>query len=247
MNISKRMLDILLASIILLLTFPILIIALIAIYRQDGASPLYSPYRVGKNGVSFRMHKLRTMIVGADKNQVDTTGLNDSRITKLGHFLRRYKLDELPQLWNVLAGQMSFVGPRPQIDREVSLYSEAEKGLLTAPPGITDFSSIVFSDLGEIVATSPDPNIAYNQLVRPWKSRFGLFYIANSSVLLDIALIGLTAVAVVSKPHALAGVAWLLKKLNAPQELIEICKREKPLVPMPPLGSDEVVVTRDIK
>lgn len=245
MNISKRILDIFLASVILLFTFPIIIIALIVIYRQDGASPLYSPYRVGRNGIPFRMHKLRTMIIGADKNQVDTTGANDSRITKLGHFLRRYKLDELTQLWNVLAGQMSFVGPRPQIDREVALYTEAEKGLLAAPPGITDFSSIVFSDLGEIVATTPDPNIAYNQLVRPWKSRLGLFYIANSSVLLDIALIGLTAMAIVSKQHALVGVGWLLKKLNAPQELIEICKREKPLVPTPPLGSDEVVVTRN--
>ncbi|NBX02493.1 MAG: sugar transferase [Alphaproteobacteria bacterium] len=246
MNINKRILDIVLATFVLLLSFPIIIISLIAIYRQDGANPLYSPYRVGKNGVPFRMHKMRTMIVGADKNKMDTTGANDTRITRLGHALRKYKLDELPQLFNVLLGQMSFVGPRPQIDREVALYTEIEKGLLTVQPGITDFSSIIFSDLGDIVANAPDPNIAYNQLVRPWKSRLGLFYIEHSSVSLDIALIGLTAVAVASKKKAFAGIVYLLKKLNAPQDLLDVCQRDKPLVPTPPPGSDELVVTRNI-
>jgi lipopolysaccharide/colanic/teichoic acid biosynthesis glycosyltransferase len=243
---GKRLLDIIVSIAILLLTFPILIIALIAIYRQDKKWPLYSPLRVGKNGVPFHMHKLRTMVVGADKSQVDTTGLNDSRITRLGHLLRRYKLDELPQLWNILRGEMSLVGPRPQINREVALYTEMEKGLLAVRPGITDFSSIVFSDLGEIVANAPDPNIAYNQLVRPWKSRLGLFYIAHSSVPLDIALIILTAVAVFSKRRAFSGIVWLLTKLNADPALIEVCKRDKPLVPTAPPGSDEIVMSRGI-
>jgi lipopolysaccharide/colanic/teichoic acid biosynthesis glycosyltransferase len=242
---GKRLLDIVLSAAILFLTSPLLLIALIAIYRQDGAWPLYSPLRVGKNGVPFKMHKLRTMIVGADKNKVDTTGLNDSRITKLGHFLRRYKIDELPQLWNILRGEMSLVGPRPQIDREVALYTDVENGLLAARPGITDFSSIVFSDLAEIVANAPDPNIAYNQLVRPWKSRLGLFYIEHSSVMLDIALIFLTAVAIISKPRAFAGIVWLLTKLGAPAELIEVCKRDKPLTPTAPIGSEEIVVSRN--
>lgn len=246
MKLEKRILDIILASIILLFTFPILIAVPIAIYFQDKSWPFYSPPRVGRNNVPFRMHKFRTMIVGADKNKVDTTGLNDARITRLGHFLRRYKLDELPQLWNIFTGQMSLVGPRPQIDREVALYTEEEKGLLAARPGITDFSSIVFSDLAEIVADAPDPNIAYNQLVRPWKSRLGLFYIKNSSVLLDLALIGLTAVAVFSKPLAFSGIVCLLTKLGAPQELIEVCKRDKPLVPTAPIGSDEIVTSRKI-
>ncbi len=244
MKANKRIFDILLSIIILSLTLPILVVAAIAVYMQDGASPLYSPYRIGRNFIPFRMHKLRTMTVGADKSRVDTTGLNDPRITKAGHILRRYKLDELPQLWNVLLGQMSFVGPRPQIDREVALYTDIEKGLLAVAPGITDFSSIVFSDLGEIVANSPDPNIAYNQLVRPWKSKLGLFYIEHSSLLLDVALIGLTAVAIFSKKSAFAGIVWLLKKNNAPTDLIEVCKRNKPLVPTPPIGSDTIVTSR---
>lgn len=241
---GKRILDIVLSSAILFIFSPVIIVCLIAVYRQDRQWPLYSPLRVGKNGVPFRMHKLRTMVVGADKSKIDTTGLNDSRITGLGHFLRRYKLDELPQLWNILRGQMSLVGPRPQIDREVKLYTEMEKGLLAVRPGITDFSSIVFSDLGEIVANAPDPNIAYNQLVRPWKSRLGLFYITNSSVPLDIALITLTAIAIISKRRAFAGIVSLLTKLNADPELIEVCKRNKPLVPTAPLGSNEIVTSR---
>ncbi|MEZ5690638.1 MAG: sugar transferase [Rickettsiales bacterium] len=243
--LKKRILDVVLALTILSVTFPIIIIALIAIYLQDKAWPLYSPSRAGMNNIQFHMHKMRTMVIGADKNKVDTTGLNDSRITGLGHFFRRYKLDELPQLWNVIIGQMSFVGPRPQIDREVALYTEAEKGLLAAPPGITDFSSIVFSDLAEIVANEPDANIAYNQLVRPWKSRLGLFYIEKSSLLLDIQLIILTGVAVFSKQTALRHIEKILKRLDAPQELINVCRRDKPLIPTPPVGSDEIVISRN--
>lgn len=243
---GKRLLDIVLSASILLLTSPLLFTALIAIYLQDGAWPLYSPLRVGKNGVPFRMYKLRTMIAGADKSKVDTTGLHDPRITKLGHFLRRYKIDELPQLWNILRGEMSLVGPRPQIDREVAIYTSVERGLLATRPGITDFSSIVFSDLAEIVANAPDANIAYNQLVRPWKSRLGLFYIKHSSIILDIALILLTAVAIISKPHAFSGIVWLLAKLEAPEELIKVCRRDKPLTPTAPIGSEEIVVSRII-
>lgn len=246
MKIAKRLLDIIMAGILITLTSPILMIALLAIYLEDKSWPLYSPLRVGKNGTAFRMHKLRTMCIGADQNKVDTTGLHDKRITKVGHLLRRYKIDELPQFWNILIGDMSFVGPRPQIEREVLLYTDLEKGLLAVAPGITDLSSIVFSDLAEIVENASDPNIAYNQLVRPWKSRLGLFYVEHATLWLDLALIGLTSVAIISKPYALAGVVWILQKLNAPAELIEICKRKVPLVPTPPPGSETIVVTRNV-
>lgn len=242
---SKRLFDLALSFALLAVISPVLLLSLLAVYLQDFSWPLYSPPRIGKNGAVFKMHKLRTMIVGADRNRVDTTALGDARITALGHFLRRYKLDELPQLWNILCGEMSLVGPRPQIEREVRLYTEAEKRLLSARPGITDFASIVFSDLGEIMAAHPDPNIAYNQLVRPWKSRLGLFYIDHVSVTLDLALIGLTAVAIVSRPCALSGVVWLLRRYHAPEELIAVCRREQPLVPTPPPGSDRIVTSRE--
>lgn len=241
----KRLLDIFLAGLIIFLTFPIILITLLLVYLYDKSWPVYSPTRIGKNKIPFKMHKARTMVVGADKSKVDTTGLHDKRITPIGGILRRYKLDELPQIWNVLVGEMSFVGPRPQIDREVCLYTAEEEKLLNVRPGITDFSSIVFSDLAEIVANSNDPNIAYNQLIRPWKSRLGLFYIEKSSIFLDVALILLTVVSIVSRSMSLKGISILLKFLKAPQELIQVCKRETALTPTPPPGSTEIVVSRN--
>ncbi len=241
----KRVCDSVFALALLAITSPLLAVALLAIYRQDGKWPLYSPPRIGKGGVPFRMHKLRTMVADADRSHVDTTAKGDPRITPLGHRLRRYKIDELPQLWNIVRGEMSFVGPRPQIEREVALYTEVERGLLCARPGITDFSSIVFADLADIVASHADANIAYNQLVRPWKSRLGLFYIERASLWVDAALVALTVVAAISPAHARGGVARLLEMLHAPRELVEVSRRNAPLLPTPPPGSDAVVQSRD--
>ena len=120
------------------------------------------------------MVKLRSMIINADKNKVDSTASDDMRITRVGMMIRAYKLDELTQLINVLKGDMSLVGPRPNVQRDVDLYSETEKRLLSVKPGITDFSSIIFSDEGDILSGLDDPDIAYNQLIRPWKSRLGI-------------------------------------------------------------------------
>jgi lipopolysaccharide/colanic/teichoic acid biosynthesis glycosyltransferase len=108
------------------------------------------------------------------------------RITPVGQFIRGYKLDELTQLWNVLKGEMSLVGPRPNVKRETDLYTKVEKDLLTVKPGITDFASIVFSDEGEILSGQSDPDVSYNQLIRPGKSRLGLFYIKVRSIKTDI-------------------------------------------------------------
>lgn len=240
----KRLFDILIVLLLAPLALPLVILFAIAVYAQDFQWPFYSPPRIGKNGKIFTMHKLRTMVAGADKSKVDTTSLHDVRITKLGHFLRKCKFDELPQLWNILLGEMSFVGPRPQIDREVALYTEVEKELLSIAPGITDFASIAFSDLAEIVAPYPDANIAYNQLVRPPKSRLGLFYCAHKAVWVDLLLMVLTALSIMSRPLALKGVVWLLIQLQAPEDLVEVAKRQKPLQPAPPPGSDQIVTSR---
>lgn len=241
----KRLFDFTLALAALIVFSPVILACLLLIAR-DGHWPLYSPWRAGKGNVPFRMYKMRSMVVGADKNKMDTTAANDSRITKIGAFVRRYKLDELTQLWNIVRGDMSFVGPRPQIDREVALYTPVEMHLLDVRPGITDFASIVFSDLGDIMAAHADPNIAYNQLVRPWKSRLGLFYIAKQSFFVDIALIVLTAVAIVSRDRALKGVVALLQKLGADDDLVRVASRREPLVPTPPPGADAVVTTRQV-
>jgi len=182
--------------------------------------------------------------VNADKNKVDSTSANDQRITKVGHFIRRYKLDELTQLWNVFIGDMSLVGPRPNVKRETDLYTIEEQRLLSVKPGVTDMSSIVFSDEGDILKDSLNPNLDYNQLIRPWKSRLSLFCIDHSSFILDIRLILLTAVAILKREKALLGIQSILKVLGADEDLYRVAGRSDQLVPTPPPGAEEIVTYR---
>lgn len=190
------------------------------------------------------MVKLRSMVVGADKSGVDSTAEGDNRITGIGRFVRKYKLDEFTQLWNVLLGEMSFVGPRPQVKRAVTVYTDVERNLLDVRPGITDFSSIVFSDEGAILASSDNPDLKYNQVIRPWKSWLGLFYIKHCNFFLDLYIIILTIIAILSRPKALTGVHYLLQKMGADPQLTRIARREVPLEPFPPPGMDKIVETR---
>ena len=171
----KRIFDIVVALTGLLISSVIIVPVAVAVWLQDFKSPFYLGPRVARGGGMFKMVKLRSMVVKADKTGVDSTGASDPRITPIGRFIRAYKLDEITQLWNVLWGQMSLVGPRPQVKRDADLYTAEEARLLSVRPGITDFSSIVFADEGEILKDKSDPDLAYNQLIRPWKSRLGLF------------------------------------------------------------------------
>ena len=171
----KRIFDLVFSSIGLFIFSPIILFACLGIYYQDKHSPFYIAKRTGKNGKSFNMIKLRSMIINAEKNKVDSTSANDPRITKIGKVIRKLKLDEISQLFNVLVGEMSLVGPRPNVKRETDLYTKVEKNLLKVQPGITDFASIIFSDESDILKNVDDPDISYNQLIRPWKSRLGLF------------------------------------------------------------------------
>jgi len=241
----KRLFDSLFAFIGLIISSPILIPVIFLVWIQDWHSPFYVAPRVGKNEKPFKMLKLRSMIVNADKSGVDSTSSNDKRITGVGKFIRKYKLDELSQLWNVLIGDMSLVGPRPNVKRETDLYTSEEKFLLKVKPGITDFSSIVFSDEGDILKDHSDPDIAYNQLIRPGKSMLGIFYIIHRNFLIDIKLIYLTIVAIISKEKALSSVVNILKKLGANNILIEIASRKIKLIPMPPPGAKNIVTNRE--
>jgi lipopolysaccharide/colanic/teichoic acid biosynthesis glycosyltransferase len=243
-ELVKRALDVAVAAIALVVLSPILLLMATVIWAQDYRSPFYIAARAARGGGTFRMVKFRSMTVGADRSGVDSTSANDSRITSVGRFLRRYKLDELPQLWNVLCGQMSFVGPRPQVIREVELYTPVERQLLDARPGITDLASIVFADEGDILGPYADPDIAYNQLVRPWKSRLGLLYVRHASATLDVRIVWLTLVALVSRGRALAGVAALLEHLDADAATLEVSRRRAPLQPAVPPGASTVVVRR---
>lgn len=236
----KRFVDIVLSLLGLIVLSPLIIPTLVAIWLQDYQSPFYIAPRVGKNGRDFKMVKLRSMVVNADRSGVDSTKSDDPRITAVGRFVRSYKLDELGQLVNVLKGDMSLVGPRPQVQRDVDLYTDEERLLLSVRPGITDFSSIVFSDEGEILRGSEDPDLRYNQIIRPWKSRLGLFYISHQTNLVDLKLIALTVLAVASRSAALRNVAQLLSNLGADPKLVQVARRESELQPFPPPGAVEI-------
>lgn len=240
----KRVFDFLLSFLGLVVFSPLLVTCLLLVWCQDGHSPLYISYRVGKNGRVFKMVKIRSMLSNADMTGVDSTGSDDVRITKIGHLIRRLKIDEVAQLWNVLIGEMSLVGPRPNVERETRLYTDIEKNLLTVKPGITDFASIVFSDEGTILSNHLNPDVAYNQLIRPGKSALGLFYVRNSNMLVDLALIMLTFISLVSRSRALALLNLLLRSLGANPELLEIALRKKDLIPTPPPGSNKIVTSR---
>jgi len=242
----KRIFDIFL-SVILLSIFGIpLIFISILIWLQDYKSPLYLAPRVSMRGGIFTMIKLRTMVVNADASKVDSTTADDMRITKVGKLVRKFKLDELAQLINVLNGSMSFVGPRPQVQRDVNLYTKEEEKILTGKPGITDFSSIVFSDEGDILQGFEDPDLAYNQIIRPWKSRLAIFYLDNQSMLLDMKLIMLTVYSFVNKRKTLKIISNILKSLKADVRLVNIVLRENDLAPTPPPGSLTIVEERNI-
>jgi lipopolysaccharide/colanic/teichoic acid biosynthesis glycosyltransferase len=240
----KRVFDFTAAFSGLLVFSPFLTAVLIVIWLQDFKSPFYISDRVGKNEKVFRIVKLRSMVTGADKSGVDSTASNDARITVVGHVIRNYKLDELSQLWNVLKGEMSLVGPRPNVQRETDLYTQKEKELLQVKPGITDFASIVFADEGQILSDKENPDLAYNQLIRPGKSELGLFYIQKQSLFLDIIIILITLISIISREQALILITFVLKKLGASTDLLLVSRRKAPLKPMPPVGADTVVTDR---
>jgi len=246
-RVTKRIIDVLLSTLGLFFLIPILIPIMFLIWRQDKSSPFYIADRVGKNGKTFRMVKLRSMVVNADKSGVDSTSNNDQRITPIGQFIRSYKLDEIVQLWNVLRGEMSLVGPRPNVMSETDLYTDVEKKLIEVKPGITDLASIVFADEGSILEGKSDPDISYNQLIRPWKSRLGLFYIENRNTFGDMKIILLTIIGQLSRSAALRMISkWVLKK-KGHEELAQICLREKPLTPSSPPGSNQIVTSRNLR
>jgi lipopolysaccharide/colanic/teichoic acid biosynthesis glycosyltransferase len=244
--IVKPIFDFLVALILFSILFLPALYFSVRIFLQDFSNPFYIPKRVGKNRKNYSMIKFRSMIVNADSNKVDSTSSSDERITSLGHFIRKFKIDEIPNLLNILTFKMSFVGPRPNVEREVNLYTEEEMKILRMRPGITDISSIVFADEGDILDSSIDPDLDYNQLIRPWKSRLAIFYTENASLFLDLKLMILTLYNFVDRTKTLQIISNTLLKLDAEKDLVEIVLRNKDLLPTPPPGSDSIVLNRDI-
>lgn len=242
----KRIFDLSFAILSLALLSPFLILISILIFLQDFHNPLYVSKRIGVGGEEFSFFKFRSMKINSDKSGVDSTSNEDPRITKLGKFIRKYKVDELSQLLNVFLGTMSLVGPRPNVKRDTDLYTEVERNLLVVKPGITDFSSIVFSDEGDILEGHEDPDLTYNQLIRPWKSRLGLVYIDNQSLSLDLKLITLTILSLFSRENALHYMCMVLSDLNVSGDVIKAASRKYSFEPHPPPGSEEIVKSRTL-
>jgi len=242
----QRMFDLLVACTLLVLLSPVLIILMILVWRQDRHSPLYIAPRAAKGGGAFSMYKLRSMIINADSNQVDSTSAKDPRITNLGRFIRKCKFDEFPQLWNVIKGDMSLVGPRPNVLRETALYTQEEQQLLNIRPGITDLASIVFADEGDILKDSTDPDGDYHRLIRPWKNHLALIYVKNPSFSIYFSCLILTAMTFFDRKRALEAVSKIALLNNASKEVVEIAKRRSALVEAPPPGGTSVVRTRSL-
>lgn len=185
----KRIFDVIVTAAGLAVTSPVLFTLAGIIKLEDGGPVFYRGVRIGKNGKPFRIFKFRTMVRDAETMGGSSTSEDDSRITRAGRFLRRYKLDELPQLLNVLWGDMSMVGPRPQVPWAVAGYSETEREILKLRPGITDYASLRFHNEGEILRGSSDPDATYMEKIHPEKMRLALRYAREQSFLLDCKIL----------------------------------------------------------
>ena len=178
-----RFFDILLSSIGLIVLFPIFLILSIWIKLDSKGPVFYNQNRVGKNNYDFMLYKFRSMITDADKKGLlITVGGKDPRVTKSGYFIRKYKLDELPQLINVFKGNMSLVGPRPEVRKYVDMYNDEQRKVLSIRPGITDYASIEYMDENRILGESQDPEKSYVEFIMPEKIEFNMRYIENQSV-----------------------------------------------------------------
>jgi len=195
--LCKRLFDIVASTVGLALLSPLLLSIAWRIKSKDGGQIFYRGERVGLHGKPFRIFKFRTMVMNAEKLGASSTSDDDARITRLGKLLRKYKLDEILQLINVLIGNMSLVGPRPEVKKFTDLYTEEEKVILSVRPGITDWASIWNVDEGAVLVGASDPDKAYEELIRPMKLRLQLKYVKERSFWIDLKIILLTILAVV--------------------------------------------------
>lgn len=192
----KRLFDIVFSLVGLAVFLPLSLAIICWIKSEDRGPVFYRGLRVGKYAKPFRIFKFRTMVVNAEKIGGSSTADDDPRVTKIGKFLRKYKLDELPQLINVLKGEMSFVGPRPQVKWAVDLYTDEEREILNVRPGITDYASLRFPNEGEILKGSHNPDRDYMEKIHPEKMRLSLEYVRNRSFWIDIKIILQTIIAI---------------------------------------------------
>ena len=194
----KRLFDFSASLLGILLLSPVLIMLWLIVVLDSPGGGFYRQIRVGKDGADFGLWKFRSMRTGADKKGLLTVGGRDPRVTRAGYFLRKYKLDELPQLFNVLSGEMSLVGPRPEVRRYVDLYTVSQREVLSVRPGITDYASIEYSRENDLLAASPDPEKTYIEEIMPAKLELNHKYIREQGLLTDLKIIFRTFLKIIS-------------------------------------------------
>ena len=177
-----RFCDIVLSCLGLLLLSPLFVVVAVWIVIDNPGPIFYRQMRVGKDGKDFGLLKFRSMRIGADKESLITIGEHDSRITRAGYYIRKYKLDELPQLWNVLVGDMSLVGPRPEVRKYVDMYTDEQRLVLSVRPGITDYASIEYIDENRLLAPAEDPDRTYIEEIMPAKIALNMRYIEHQTL-----------------------------------------------------------------
>lgn len=222
---AKRLLDVVLSVLGLVLLSPLLVAIALWIKLDSPGPVFYRGVRVGRFGRPFRIYKFRTMVADAERLGGPSTADSDPRITRAGRFLRRYKLDELPQLLNVLRSEMSLVGPRPEVPEYVQLYSDEERAILSVRPGITDWACLWNPDEGAVLAQAADPDGAYLELIRPTKVRLQLQYVRTRSLRTDVRILALTAATILSRRRARPWVKQALAELGVIWDLLEAVHR----------------------
>ena len=194
----KSIFDIVCSLLGILVLSPVFVVLWVAIKLESKGSAFFLQTRVGKNNIDFKLYKFRSMYLDAESRGQLTVGMRDPRITKVGYYLRKFKLDELPQLINVIKGDMSLVGPRPEVRKYVQLYSPQQLKVLTIRPGITDYASIQFINENELLANAENPEEYYINNIMPEKLELNLQYINNSYPLKDLGLILKTLIKIIS-------------------------------------------------
>ncbi|MBS1764934.1 MAG: sugar transferase [Bacteroidetes bacterium] len=188
----KRIFDLLISVVLVIILLPLVFILAIWIKLDSRGKIIYRQKRVGLHGKDFEIFKFRTMYPNADKKGLLTVGGRDPRVTRIGYYLRKFKLDELPQLFNVINGDMSLVGPRPEVRKYVDMYNPEQKKVLNVKPGITDYASIYYRKENELLATAENPEQAYITEIMPHKLELNQQYINNAGVITDIKILWLT-------------------------------------------------------
>lgn len=185
----KRLFDIVSSLLVLIIFSPVFLIISLIIAIGSKGGVFYKQERIGRNGKPFLLYKFRSMRPNSDKASLITVGGRDSRITREGYFLRKYKLDELPQLINILKGEMSVVGPRPEVKKYVDLYTEEQRKVLSVRPGLTDWASLYYIDENELLGKSSDPEKTYINEIMPAKLELNMKYIREAGLLTDLEII----------------------------------------------------------